>query len=55
MRKLKGFVWVFLVLVQYFWLFAFAYELPPGDELIQDVGEELLVLEETIPEDVFIP
>lgn len=45
MRTWKGFVWVFLVLIQYFWLFVFAYESPPelpigGDVVVEEVVQE---------------
>lgn len=61
MRKLQGFVWVFLLLVQYFWLFVFAYESPPevpiGDEVIVEefVQDDSLVQEEASEQEQFIP
>lgn len=48
MRKVKGFVWVFLLLVQYFWLFVFAYESPPDIPITEDV----IIEEEIVQDDV---
>ena len=59
MKKLRVFVWVFLILVQYFWFGTFAYDLPPEEDLlapivVQEWAAELSVLEEenSVPEEM---
>lgn len=51
MRKVKGFVWVFLLLMQYFWLFVLAYEVHPEGPIGEDIVIDELSYEEIIDEE----